>query len=151
MQICIIYLKIAEFYCIIHPKIAEFFCIICQFILHNSGMTENEQHRDSWENAPLDSCFLNRQNNPDNSRRITSSRKTLEEVLPQGSSLSRHCFSVFIKDLPSQIKISKALLADDIVIWTSDEYPILARGKLKKALATYCILWKIKMNKYKSV
>ena len=82
---------------------------------------------------------------------FTSSRKTLEEVLPQGSSLSRHCFSVFIKDLPSQIKISKALLADDIVIWTSDEYPILARGKLKKALATYCILWKIKMNKYKSV
>ena len=84
----------------------------------------------------------------------TSSKKPLEEGLPQGSALSCTLFLIFINDLPPQIKISKALFADDLVIWTTEKYPILARAKLKRALGTitaYCNFWKIKINKQKSI
>ena len=84
----------------------------------------------------------------------TSSKKTLEEGLPQGSALSCTLFLIFINDLPPLLNISKALFADDLVIWTTEKYPILARAKLKKALATlstYCNFWKLKINSQKSV
>merc|ERR1712105_556422 len=64
-----------------------------------------------------------------------SSKLTLEEGLPQGSALSCTLFLIFINDLPSLLKVNKALFADDLVIWTTEKYPILARAKLKRALA----------------
>ena len=83
-----------------------------------------------------------------------SSKLTLEEGLPQGSALSCTLFLIFLNDLPPLLKVSKALFADDLVIWTTDKYPIIARRKLKLALATictYCNLWKLEMNEDKTV
>ena len=83
-----------------------------------------------------------------------SSKLTLEEGLPQGSALSCTLFLIFINDLPGLLKVSKALFADDLVIWTTDKYPILARRKLKIALATvctFCNFWKLKLNEEKTV
>ena len=82
-----------------------------------------------------------------------SKKRTLQEGLPQGSSLSCTLFLIFLNDLPPLLKVSKALYADDLVIWVSEKYPILARGKLKRALATigaYCNLWKLKLNTQKT-
>ena len=82
-----------------------------------------------------------------------SSKKTLEEGLPQGSALSCTLFLVYINDLPQHLKVSKALFADDLVIWTTDKYPILTKAKLNRALATiatYCELWKLKVNSLKT-
>jgi ribonuclease HI len=82
-----------------------------------------------------------------------SPKKTLEEGLPQGSALSCTLFLVYINDLPQHLKVSKALFADDLVIWTSDKYPVLTKAKLNRALATistYCELWKLKVNTQKT-
>ena len=84
----------------------------------------------------------------------TSSKRTLEEGLPQGSALSCTLFLIFINDLPSLLKVNKALFADDLVIWTTGKYPILAKAKLMRDLATingYCNFWKLKINASKSV
>ena len=73
----------------------------------------------------------------------TSSKRTLEEGLPQGSSLSCTLFLIYINDLAEQLNISKAMFADDLVIWTTDKYPIIAKAKLKRnllTLQTYCRL-----------
>ena len=83
-----------------------------------------------------------------------SSKLTLEEGLPQGSALSCTLFLIFINDLPELLQVSKALFADDLVIWTTDKYPIIARRKLKIALCTicnYCNFWKLKVNEDKTV
>ena len=84
----------------------------------------------------------------------TSSKKTLEEGLPQGSALSCTLFLIFINDLPELLNIEKALFADDLVLWTTNKYEILARAKLNRALGiltTYCSFWKLKINLQKSV
>ena len=83
----------------------------------------------------------------------TSTKRTLEEGLPQGSALSCTLFLIFINDLPDLLKVSKALYADDLVIWVSEKYHILAQAKLKRALATinaYCTFWKMKLNVQKT-
>ena len=83
-----------------------------------------------------------------------SSKLTLEEGLPQGSALSCTLFLIFINDLPPLLNVSKALFADDLVIWTTENDPILAKRKLKIALATictYCNFWKLKLNEDKTV
>ena len=84
---------------------------------------------------------------------VTSSKKTLEEGLPQGSALSCTLFLIFINDLPELLNIEKALFADDLVLWTTNKYEILARAKLNRALGiltTYCSFWKLKINLQKS-
>ena len=84
----------------------------------------------------------------------TSSKRTLEEGLPQGSSLSCTLFLIYINDLAEQLNISKAMFADDLVIWTTDKYPIIAKAKLKRnllTLQTYRRLWKLKINNKKTV
>ena len=46
------------------------------------------------------------------------------------------------------------MFADDLVIWTTDKYPIIAKAKLKRnllTLQTYCRLWKLKINNKKTV
>ena len=84
----------------------------------------------------------------------TSSKRTLEEGLPQGSSLSCTLFLIYINDLAEKLNISKAMFADDLIIWTTDKYPIIAKAKLKRnllTLQTYCRLWKLKINNKKTV
>ena len=84
----------------------------------------------------------------------TSSKRTLEEGLPQGSALSCTLFLIFINDLPSLLNVHNALFADDLVIWVTGKYPIISRAKLKRALTTintYCNFWKLKINATKSV
>ena len=83
-----------------------------------------------------------------------SSKKTLEEGLPQGSALSCTLFLIFLNDLPPLLKVPMAMFADDLAIWVTGKYPILARTKLNRALATigaYCNLWKLKLNETKTV
>ena len=80
----------------------------------------------------------------------TSSKRTLEE----GSSLSCTLFLLYINNLAEQLNISKAMFADDLVIWTTDKYPIIAKAKLKRnllTLQTYCRLRKLKINNKKTV
>ena len=46
------------------------------------------------------------------------------------------------------------MFADDLVIWTTDKYPIIVKAKLKRnllTLQTYCRLWKLKINNKKTV
>ena len=84
----------------------------------------------------------------------TSSKRTLEEGLPQGSALSCTLFLIFINDLPALLNVNKALFADDLVIWVTGKYSIISRAKIKRALATigsYCNFWKLKINASKSV
>ena len=98
--------------------------------------------------------FLNNRTVQTTVDNTTSSKITLEEGLPQGSALSCTLFLIFMNDLPDLLNISKALFADDLVIWTTEKYPILARAKLKKALSIigiYCNFWKLKVNSQKSV
>ena len=83
-----------------------------------------------------------------------SAKKTLEEGLPQGSALSCTLFLIFLNDLPSSLQIRKALFADDIIIWTSSESLKSIEKKLNKCLltiSTYCKLWKLEVNKTKTV
>ena len=84
----------------------------------------------------------------------TSPKSTIEEGLPQGSSLSCTLFLIFINDLPDLINVQKALFADDLVIWTTEKYPTLAKAKLNRTLKIinlYCNFWKLKINEQKTV
>ena len=61
-------------------------------------------------------------------------------------------FLIYINDLAGQLNISKAI-ADDLVIWTTHKYLIIAKAKLKRnllTLQTYCRLWKLKINNKKT-
>ena len=65
-----------------------------------------------------------------------------------------HLFLIFINDLPDYLGVKKAMFADDLVIWTTEKYPILARAKLNRALGlvtAFCNLWKLKINQQKTV
>ena len=86
-------------------------------------------------------AFLTNRNIETTVEGTTSFKRTLEEGLPQGSALSCTLFLIFINDLPSFLKVNKALFADDFVIWTTEKFPILAKAKLTRDLATidgYC-------------
>ena len=52
------------------------------------------------------------------------------------------------------VGVKKAMFADDLVIWTTEKYPILARAKLNRALGlvtSFCNLWKLQINQQKTV
>ena len=83
-----------------------------------------------------------------------SSKKILEEGLPQGSALSCTLFLIFINDLPDNLKSEKALYADDLVLWNTHEVAGISAMYLNadlKSLETYCHKWKLKLNKNKTV
>ena len=84
----------------------------------------------------------------------SSKQRTLEEGLPQGSALSCTLFLIYINDLPDVITCQKALFADDLVIWTKGIYPKTIINNINKNLTTisaYCELWKLEMNREKTV
>ena len=83
-----------------------------------------------------------------------SSKTVLEEGLPQGSALSCTLFLLFINDLPNQLKAEKALYADDLTFWQTQNKAgtsaILLNEDLE-VLQKYCKKWKLKINCTKTV
>ena len=83
-----------------------------------------------------------------------SSKKTLEEGLPQGSSLSCTLFLIFLNDLPKVLKSEKGQYADDLSFWQTQNKvgtcAILLNEDLKR-LDSYCSKWKLKINYTKTV
>ena len=65
-------------------------------------------------------------------------------IQPQGSALSCTLFLVYINDLTKHLNVSKALFTDDLVIWASGKYPILARTKLNRALLNIFVFCNLK-------
>ena len=102
----------------------------------------------------MDSCFSEQQNHSNINR-----RSHFLSPDPRGRTSTRLCpectlFLIFINDLPPFLDVSKALFADDLVIWVTEKYQILARAKLRKALnlfACYFNMWKMKINSQKTV
>ena len=83
-----------------------------------------------------------------------SSKHTIEDGLPQGSSLSCTLFLIFLNDLPSELKSKKALYADDLVIWHTHKYVRQNARHLNADLARlmdYCTKWKLTINVDKTV
>ena len=83
-----------------------------------------------------------------------SSKKVLEEGLPQGSSLSCTLFLIFLNDLPKELKSEKGQYADDLSFWQTQNKvgtcAILLNEDLAK-LERYCQKWKLKINYNKTV
>ena len=83
-----------------------------------------------------------------------SSKETLEEGLPQGSSLSATLFLIFVNDLPKQLKYEKALYADDLALWHTHKEAGVSEILLNEDLnriKEYCDKWKLKINNKKTV
>ena len=70
-----------------------------------------------------------------------SSKRILEEGLPQGSSLSCTLFLIFLNDLNKELKAEKGQWADDLIIWQTQNKvgtcAILLNEELLK-LEHYC-------------
>ena len=82
-----------------------------------------------------------------------SSKKVLEEGLPQGSSLSCTLFLIYINEIADELKCEKALYADDLVMWHSHKYIKQSERKLNEDLEqlnNYCTKWKLKINNSKT-
>ena len=82
-----------------------------------------------------------------------SSHHTLEEGIPQGSTLSCTLFLIFINDLTKEIKCSKALYADDLVVWHTHRYARQSSRYINvdlDQLRKYCETWKITINTTKT-
>ena len=83
-----------------------------------------------------------------------SSKRVLEEGLPQGSSLSCTLFLIFLNDLPKILKSEKAQYADDLAFWQTRNKAgtsaILLNEDLQR-LQSYCNKWKLKINTTKTV
>ena len=84
----------------------------------------------------------------------TSAKRTLEEGIPQGSSLSCTLFLIFINDMANEISSNKAFYADDLVFWHSHKYTRQSARYLNfdlEKLREYCEKWKITINTSKTV
>ena len=82
-----------------------------------------------------------------------SAHQTLEEGIPQGSALSCTLFLVFINDLAKEITSSKALYADDLVLWKTHKYARQSARFLNQdmeRISKYCKTWKITINASKT-
>ena len=83
-----------------------------------------------------------------------SSKRVLEEGLPQGSSLSCTLFLLFLNDLPKELKSEKGQYADDLSFWQTQyrvgTCAILLNEDLNR-LDAYCSKWKLKLNYTKTV
>ena len=83
-----------------------------------------------------------------------SSKRILEEGLPQGSSLSCTLFLIFLNDLTKELKAEKGQWADDLIIWQTQNKvgtcAILLNEDLLR-LEQYCRKWKLKINYIKTV
>ena len=98
--------------------------------------------------------FLSERNIQTKINNAFSSKETLEEGLPQGSSLSATLFLIFVNDLPGQLKYEKALYADDLALWHTHEEVGVSKILLNEELnriKEYCDKWKLKINSKKSV
>ena len=83
-----------------------------------------------------------------------SSKRVLEEGLPQGLSLSRTLFLMFINDLPYELQVEIALYADDLVMWHTCHHTDISARRLNEdlnKLSSYCEKWKLKVNSAKTV
>ena len=83
-----------------------------------------------------------------------STKKTLDEGLPQGSALSCTLFLIYINDLADNIEVQTALFADDLVLWTTGKHFLYMQRQLNRALSIlsiFCELWKLKINTSKTV
>ncbi|GFR59057.1 RNA-directed DNA polymerase from transposon X-element [Elysia marginata] len=83
-----------------------------------------------------------------------SSKLIQEEGLPQGSSLSRTLFLIFINDLPDVVQTEKALYAEDLVMWHTNKNPGISARLLNEdldRLQNYCDKRKLKINSSKTV
>ena len=63
-----------------------------------------------------------------------STKRNLEEGLPQGSALSCTLFLIYINDLADNIEVHTALFADDLVMWTSGKHFLQMQRMLNRAL-----------------
>ena len=83
-----------------------------------------------------------------------SSKRTQEEGLPQGSSLSCTLFLIFLNDLPKELKAEKGQWADDLFLSQTQNKvgtcAILLNDDLL-TLENYCKKWKLKINYSKTI
>ena len=82
-----------------------------------------------------------------------SSKRVLEEGIPQGSALSCTLFLIFINDMVQEIRSEKALYADDLVIWNTHRYTRQSARYLNQdleRLSKYCTTWKISISTNKT-
>ena len=83
-----------------------------------------------------------------------SSKRVLEDGLPQGSALSCTLFLIYINDMTQNIKSQKALYADDLVIWHTGKYSRQSARHLNQDLekiSAYGKQWKVTINPTKTV
>ena len=84
-----------------------------------------------------------------------SKKKLLRHWVPQGGVISPLLFLVFIKDLIKKFQslVKCAMYAEDLVLWSTEEYATTAKVRLQEAtniLSSWAQDWCVKINKTKS-